>query len=453
MLPQYQHDNHLFTIPTFHINRTHVQEFVSELATFHQAFATCFVRPEPRTQFYHYMVGQFSHLERKSIEPIAVNVLGKELVRAMQRMVSDAVWDEPKLLGTYHAMVGDELGESDGVVMFDESGFVKKGTASAGVARQYCGTIGKVENCQVGVFMGYASRKGYALADTRLYLPKTWCGGSHAAKRRQCGLPANVTFQTKPQQAAAMLLNCYRNKTLPFKYIVADTVYGNNQDFIDAADQCIGTTYFVSMPATTACWLQSPRIITKKVRAHGTVRTKRVVKTPHPPTVTFEQFAENLHEHFWCPRTVSEGAKGPITYEVARRRVTLMKDDLPWKTVWLIVKRTIDEEPTYYFSISNASSCARLRLFVWLSGVRWAIEQCFEETKHELGMAQYEVRKYAGWWHHILTCMLAHFFLWHLKLRFVEEAPCLTLPQIRLLLKTVLPLKVFPVDEMLAHKS
>jgi len=297
--------------------------------------------------------------------------------------------------------------------------------------------------------MGYASRKGYALVDTQLYLPKHWFGGSHAAKRRQCGIPANLTFQTKPQQAAKMLLDCYRNKTLPFKYIVADTVYGNNQDFIDAADQCIGKTYFVSMPANTSCWLQSPRITTKKVRSHGTVRTKRVVKTPSKPTITFEQFADNVHETFWFPRTVSEGAKGPITYEFARRRVTLMKDDLPWKTVWLIVKRTIEEEPTYYFYISNASSSVRLRLFVWLSGVRWAIEQCFEETKHELGMAQYEVRKYAGWRHHILTCMLAHFFLWHLKLQLAAEAPCLTLPQIRLLLKTVLPLKVFPVHEML----
>ena len=135
MLPECRKDGYLYTIPECRITVPDVEAFVDELKSFHEKFAGCFVRSEPRENFYHYMLGQLSHLERKSIEPIAVNVTGKEKVRSMQRAVSDAVWDEPTMLSTYHAMVAEELGEPDGVLLFDESGFVKKGKFSAGVAR------------------------------------------------------------------------------------------------------------------------------------------------------------------------------------------------------------------------------------------------------------------------------------------------------------------------------
>jgi SRSO17 transposase len=207
-----------------------------------------------------------------------------------------------------------------------------------------------------------------------------------------------------------MLRNASTQERLPFKYIVADTLYGNSLDFIDAAEQCIGTTYLVSMPCDTQCWRQCPMTTTKTYRYKGEIRTKRITKAPKKPPETFEHFATGLHQSFWYRRTVSEGTKGPIEYEFARRRVTLVKDGLPYKTVWLVIKRTLDDEPTYWYYVSNASSCARLKLFVWLSGMRWPIEQCFQETKGELGLDQYEVRKYVGWHHHIITCLLAHFF-------------------------------------------
>ena len=133
--------------------------------------------------------------------------------------------------------------------------------------------------------------------------------------------------------------------------------------------------------------------------------------------------AQSLPSSGWYRRRVSEGTKGPIEYAFARKRVTLCKDDLPERTVWLVIKRTLGAHPTYAFSISNAPESAPLRLFVWLSGIRWAVEQSFEETKTELGMAHYEVRKYPGWHHHMLTSMLAHFFLWHLKLRLGKKSP------------------------------
>ena len=225
-----------------------------------------------------------------------------------------------------------------------------------------------------------------------------------------------------------MLLTCYQQQRLPFKYIAADSLYGNSMEFLEAADQCIGKTYFVSMPADTQCWKQRPVTMTKTYRYKGEVRTRRILKTPKKKPITCKQFANDLHACRWFKRTVSEGTKGPIEYEFTRRQVTLAKDGLPWKRVWLVVKRSLDDDPQYWYYVSNAPRSARLSLFVWLSGVRWAIEQCFEETKGELGMDQYEVRKYEGWYHHILTCLLAHFFCGISNSRWRNEphvSPCL----------------------------
>lgn len=415
MLPESRRNDYLYDIPEFSVEKGDVEAFVEELKTFHGKFAECFSRTEPRENTYQYLLGRLSSLERKTIEPIAVHTSGSGSVRSMQRSISDARWDEESALSIYHGMVAEELGDPEGVLMFDESGFVKKGEYSAGVARQYCGTIGKVENCQVGVFAGYASRHGYTLVDKRLYFPQQWFDAAYAEKRQKCQVPEDLAFQIKPQLAAEMLLEIYQQGKLPFKYIVADTVYGNNEAFIEAAEQCVGKTYLVSMPADTLCWLQPPLTITKTYRYKGEQRSKQVLKDPEQAPISFEQFAKHLHGHFWHKRTVSEGTKGPIEYEFARRQVVLAKGGLPWKAVWLIIKRTLGENPTYTYYVSNASTSPRLRIFVWLSGVRWAVEQCFEEGNQEVGMDHYEVRKYPGWHHHMFMCMLAHFFLWHLK--------------------------------------
>jgi SRSO17 transposase len=169
------------------------------------------------------MVGQYSPLARKSLEPMALAVEGGR-IRSLQRFLSETVWDEEQMRWTYHQLVADELGEPDGVLMFDASGFVKKGKDSAGVARQYCGTLGKGENCQVGVCAGYASRQGYALVDQRLFLPAVWFGPAYATRRLKCQVPDETLFQTKPQLAAAMLRSIRQEGILPFRYIVAASV-------------------------------------------------------------------------------------------------------------------------------------------------------------------------------------------------------------------------------------
>ena len=420
MLPACRTAGEGFAIPAFDLVPSDVEGFMEELWAFQSTFHDCFARSEPRAHFFDYMVGQFSKLERKSIEPMALQVEGGT-IRGLQRFISDVHWDEEQMRWNYHQLVADELGDPEGVLMFDETGFVKKGADSVGVARQYCGPLGKVENCQVGVFAGYASRQGYALVDKRLFLPEAWWTDAYATRRTKCHVPDTLTFQSKPQLAAAMLHNIVREGLLPFKYVVADCLYGNSPDFLDAVDACVGVTTFVAVPSETRCWLQRPQTQDRTYTYKGDVRAKRVVVAPNAPS-SVAALAASLPASRWYQRTVSEGTKGPIVYAFARQRVTLCKEGLPDRTVWLVIKRTVGPNPVYSYYISNAPASTPWRTFVWLSGVRWAIEQCFEEGKTELGMAHYEVRKYPGWHHHMLTTMLAHFFLWHLKLRLGKKS-------------------------------
>ena len=421
MLPECRTKCDPFSIPKFTVVEEDVENFIKELRGFHGEFSDCFLRSEPRENFFQYMVGQLSELERKSIEPIALTVEDGK-VRSMQRFVSDVVWDEPRMIHKYRNMVNDDMGDSNGVAIFDETGFVKKGDDSVGVAKQYCGTVGKVENCQVGVFVAYASPQGYTLLDKRLFIPEKWFAEDYVARRKKCQVPEDLEFKTKPQLAVEMLQELQNQKSLPFKYIVADCLYGNSPKFIEAAESCVGKIYFVSIPSDTQCWLKKPVTITKKYKYKGKVYSKMVLEKTEKKPITVEILAKNLNDYFWYRRKVSEGTKGPIEYEFTKRQVILSKNGPPWKTVWLVMKRTIEDNPSYYYYISNAPVSTRLKTFVWLSGMRWPIEQCFEETKTELGMDHYEVRKYPGWNHHILTCMLAHFFLWHLKIRLGEKS-------------------------------
>lgn len=421
MLPQIRNEEHLFSVPKFDLNKKDVKEFHNELKGFHENFHDCFTRSESREHFYNYMSGQFSDLERKSIEPIALTVKNGN-IRAMQHFISDVHWDDGKLISKHRNMVADDLGEPNGVVIFDESGFVKKGDDSVGVGKQYCGTLGKVENCQVGVFAAYASPQGYAFLDTRLFLPEKWFSGDYQERREKCEIPQELSFKTKPQLAIEMLKTLKDSQTVPFKWVLADSIYGDSPDFIEAVEACEGVSYFVSTAVDTQCWLTAP--ITRKKQYHyrGQLLEKTVLETTEKKPITVSELAHSIHDFFWYRRLVSEGTKGPIEYEFTKRRIVLSKNGLPDRTVWLIMRRTLDKKPIYRYFISNAPTSTRLPTFVWLSGLRWAIEQCLEEGKTELGMAHYEVRKYRGWYHHMLITMLAHFFLWHLKIRLGKKS-------------------------------
>ncbi len=409
-----------YIVPPFDLTTDDVDGFLDELQAFHDAFRSCFVRSEPRQHFFHYMAGQFSTLKRKSIEPMAIHIEGGH-IRGMQRLITTDVWNEHQMQGIYHGMVAHDMGDPHGVLIFDESGFIKKGQASVGVARQYCGNVGKVDNCQVGVFAAYASGKGYALVDQRLFLPESWFDADHAERRGKCRVPKDATFHSKPELAAGMLRAIQNEGRLPFRYIAADSVYGNSPVFLEAMDACVGRIYMVGISSETRCWLQRPQTELHTYRYGGEEHTQRVLAPLIPAPTSVANLAQSLRPHAWYRRTVSEGSKGPIAYEFARKRVTICRDGLPDRTLWLVIKRSLGASPRYWYYLSNAPASATLGLFVWLSGRRWAIEQGFEESKSELGMDHYEVRTFAGWHHHMLVTTLAHFFLWRLKIRLEKK--------------------------------
>jgi len=421
MPPETRNKEYLFAVPKFTIRKGDVKYFINELKGFHGVFYNCFHRSKSRGHFYRYMVGQFSKLERQSIEPIALNVEDGN-VRPMQRYISDAEWNDDEILNKYHNLVNEDLGTADGALIFDETGFTKKGNDSIGVSRQYCGSIGKVENCQVGVFAAYSSPYGYALLDKRLFIPQKWFLDDYKLRCKKCKLPENAEFKTKPQLAVEMFSKIVEEEIIPFKYVLADSLYGTSPEFIEAVESCVDKTYFVQVPEDTRCWLKRPITREKQYKYKGEIRSRTVLEKTAKKPIPVSTLTKDINDYFWYRRKVSEGTKGPIEYEFTKRRITLSNNGLPQKTVWLIMRRTKEDQHVYNYYLSNAPTSARLSLFVWLSGIRWAVEQCFEETKSELGMDHYEVRNYTGWQHHILTCMLAHFFLWHLKIRLWKKS-------------------------------
>jgi SRSO17 transposase len=235
-------------------------------------------------------------------------------------------------------------------------------------------------------------------------------------------MPEELTFMSKPQLAARMLKDIVGQEQIPFNWVVADSIYGSSPDFIKTVENCSELHYFVCVPSDTNCWLTRPITRKKKYKYKGQIREKSVLETTAKKPITVASLAKSIPNFFWYRRKVSEGTKGPIEYEFTKRRIVLSKNGHPDKTLWLIIRRTTEANPTYRYFLSNAPVSTRLPTFVWLSGLRWPIEQCFEEAKTELGMDHYEVRKYGGWHHHILTCMLAHFFLWHLKIRLGKKS-------------------------------
>jgi SRSO17 transposase len=290
------------------------------------------------------MVGQLRQLERQSIEPMALEVEGGT-IRGMQRFISDGRWDEEQRRWHAHQLVADALGKPDGVLRCDETGFVKKGQDAVGVARQSWGTLGKGEHGQGGVLAGDASRPGDALVDKRFFGPEGWCSETSATRRTTCKVPQELTLQSKPQVAAAMLHALTQEGLLPFKSVVADCLYGPSPDFLDAGEACVGVTTFVAIPAETRCGLQRPQTEDKTSLSKGEVPAKRVVLAPANVLCPVAALAARLPASRWSRRRGSEGTKGPLVDALARQRVTLCKDGVPERTVWLVIKRTVGAQP------------------------------------------------------------------------------------------------------------
>jgi SRSO17 transposase len=407
------------TPPELELKPEEVEALAEELMTFHKLFANLYYRVEQAHWGYKYLQGLMLPIERKSIQPMALALEGGN-IQAMQQFIGQGLWEDEKLLEKHRQLVDETLGEEDGVYIIDGSEFPKKGQHSVGVARQWCGRLGKVDNCQAGVFGAYASRKGYTLADRRLYLPDEWFDEAHQDRWQKCGIPEEVAFKTKPELALEMLETAAREGHLRFRWVTCDEGFGANPAFLDGVDQ-LERWYLAEVPQDTRVWLQRPRTGVPSGSGQGRPPSRERLAPGQPSAQRVDEIAASLSDDAWQPYRIKEGSQGPLVAEFAFLRVVAVRHKLPGPAVWLVLRRSLDDEPELKTYLSNAPADIPVSALVRVSGIRWPIETAIEECKGGLGMDHYEVRTWLGWHHHMTLCLLAHHFLVRAQLRLKKE--------------------------------
>ena len=431
--------------PECNLSDKDVEQFVEELDSYAKLFEPAFRRREQWTWGQVYLKGLLGDTQRKTVERMALE-LG-ENVRDMQHFVGQSPWQKEPAVIIHQGLIGSILGEADGVMLIDESGVVKQGQDSVGVAAQYCGSVGKVANCQVGVHLGYVSRQGYTLVDSRLFVPEEWFDAAHAERRQACGVPEDSVFQTKPEIGLALLQaavqrNEQMEECLPFQWVAADELYGDSPAFRDGVAG-LNKWYFTEIKTTTQVWLTRPEVYIPAWKGRGRHPTRLRLRNPSEKAVTVQEIVAQVPQPAWTRATIKEGSKGPIVCDFAFLRVIESRNSLPGPEVWLVIRRNVDNPAEVKFYFSNAPADIPLLDLVRLSGMRWPVEIIFEEGKGEIGFDHYETRSWLGWHHHMLLVSLAHHFLVRLRIQLKEKAPALTVYQVRLLLTSVLPRPVF----------
>jgi len=393
-----------------------VDGLYDELVAYHALFRPLFAREEQRRWALAYLQGQLLTLDRKSIEPMAL-ALPDGNVQAMQQFISLGAWDDTAILHQHQRLVAATLGErASGVLIIDGGDFPKQGRHSVGVARQWCGALGKVANCQASVVAAYASARGSTLVDRRLYLPEAWFTAAFAARRAECGGPADVTFQTQPELAWALIETLHQRGDLPFGWVTFDEHFGNNPVLLDRVAGR-GLSYLAEVPHAPRVWRVRPQTALPPAKRRGRRPRRARVCPGEAPPVRVDEWAATLPRTAWRRRVIKEGSKGPIVAEVARVRAVAVRDGLPGPAVWVVFRRTLGEAPDLKTYLSNASVVTPFGTLVRRSGRRWPVESAIEEGKGEVGLDQYEVRGWVGWHHHTAMSFLAHHFLVRLRCR------------------------------------
>jgi len=274
--------------PSGKLTRQDVEISADELVAYHRLFQPLFQRREQWQWSAFYLCGQLANLERKTIEPMVLALRGPDInsMRAVQQFIGQGAWPVQPIVERYQHLVAEWLGEPESVVIVDGSGFPKRGPYSAGVAPQYCGHLGKVANCQEGVFAVYVSSRGYTFLDERLYLPECWFGDDYRERWQRCGIPEDVRFQTEPELGVAMVRDLVKGGIVPFRWVTADEHFGRNPGFLDEIS-ALGKWYLVEVPADTRVWLRTPAVEPPGPGLMGRPRTRpRVARNaPRPQEV------------------------------------------------------------------------------------------------------------------------------------------------------------------------
>ncbi len=435
---RYEHDGRDFSgalSPELLLRVADLERIADDLGAYHARFAPLYARREQRAWAEVYLRGLLvADVPRKNVEAMALSLLGAGpgadgRVRALQQFVGRGAWDDDAILAEHQRFVDETLGEADGVLIIDGSDVAKQGTHSAGVARQWCGATGKKDNCQAGVFLAYASRKGATLLDRRLYLPVAWFTDAYADRWQACAIPLGTPFQTKHDLAGDLVERAVQRGTLRARWVVCDEGFGDDPALLARLD-ALDLYYLAEVPRATQVWpLADPATGQERARPQSWVPPQTVTrKGPaprrarvHPASplkLRVDAIAAQLPATAWRRYRILEGSKGPLVADFARVRTIAVRDRLPATEVWVVLRRKVEgpaEVPDLKYYLSNAPADTPLDTLVWLSGMRWPIECCFAECKSERGLDHYEMRFWPGWHHHMTLVLLAHHVLVRLQ--------------------------------------
>jgi SRSO17 transposase len=390
-----------------------VRAAAEQLVQFHERFAPLFGKEQAQDHAYDYLKGLMVCPERKSVEPIAL-LVGHGDVSGLQKFVGAGPWPHDDVMADAQALFADELapsaaGSPVGVVgVVDESAFTKKGSHSAGVARQHNGRLGKEDNCQVGVFLVGVTPAGSALLEHRLFLPESWCEPTREARDRrdQAHIPEDVTFRTKPRIAAELIRNVAVLGQVELDWVVADSEYGRAGHFLDELE-LLEQRYVLEVPVTAVVWTADPVGFVPAFSGRG----RKPTAPARGATRTVAEVASELPASAWQAVRVREGAVGPLVFEFAAVRAWGVRHRKPGPPSWLLIRRSLGEDPEVKYYVSNADAETPLSTLALVACTRCRVEEFFEDCKGYLGMTQYETRSWVGWHHHMALVGLAHLFV------------------------------------------
>lgn len=379
---------------------------LERLEEFVEPFAASLAHAAQRDHLGEYLAGLVSNIQRKNIESIAY--LHEQDRQPLQKFIGQKPWEWQPLIAELSRQIAATIGQADGVLVIDPSGVLKQGKASVGVARQWCGRAGKVDNCQVGVYLGYVTRKEHALVDTRLYLPKHWTKDKKRCKR--AGIPKEVRFRTRHELALEMLRE--HGAVLPHRWVTGDDEMGRNSHFREEL-RAMNEQYLLAVPSNTLI-----RDLDAPPPSYG--GSGQPPKVPFQRADSWMKAAKN-----WTRIEVRPGEKGPLVVEVLKAHVQtkLGRRNGPEETLVVFRERQADETIKHDYGLSNASFATPLREFARVLGAEHRIEECLRRAKGEAGLAQYQVRTWNGWHHHQTLTLLATWFLTQEKQRGEKSGP------------------------------
>jgi SRSO17 transposase len=376
-----------------------------ELDTFLDRYLPLFGREENHRHAGHFVQGLLGGQERRNTENIA-EVIEGGVVRTMQKFVSQACWEDSLVLRELRSHVVKALADAEGTLNVDETGFPKKGKKSVGVQRQYSGTLGRIDNCQVGVFANFCSSQGHTLIDRRISLPKEWI--ENRERCEEAGVPEGVIFRTRPQLGLEMIQTAVLEQ-VPFLWVGGDSVYGDSPVFVQVVRE-LGKLYVLDVSSEAYVWVSEPEF--------GKPGPRGGRAKPKTKAIPVAQAAAQLTPSAFKRITVSEGSQGPIVYEYAEMTVWFSEEGHPAaEPERLLIRRSLNQEPELKYHRSNAPSNVSLKRLAEQRALRWTIEEDIKAGKGQCGLDEYETRGWTGWHHHTALSMLALLFLVLQKLR------------------------------------